>query len=234
MSTHLSSRELLAKAEREALARQKSGQPVMLSPAPVINAAKGEATVYIFDALGAWYGIDPREWVPMFNGIKTKTIHLRINSPGGAVLDAETMRVAIAQHPAKVIAHIDGLCASAATGLAIAANETEMASGAMFMIHNAWGVCAGGELEMLDYAALLRKCTGNIVATYQARTGKPTAQIREWMLNETWFTAAEALTNGFVDRVFTPGQASSSNSATSSRARNERALQIAALQTRKF
>lgn len=232
MSTHLSSRELLAKAEREALARQKAGQPVMLSPAPVINAARSEATLYIFDAIGAWYGIDPREWVPMFNGIKTKTIHLRINSPGGAVLDAETMRVAIAQHPSKVIAHIDGLCASAATGLAIAANETEMASGAMFMIHNAWGVCAGGELEMLDYAALLRKCTGSIVATYMAKTGKPEKQIRQWMDSESWFTASEAKAHGFVDRVFTPGQASNSSSATTSRARNERALQLAALQAK--
>lgn len=222
MSTHLSSRELLAKAEREAQARQKAGQPVMLSPAPVINAARSEATLYIFDAIGAWYGIDPREWVPMFNAIKTKTIHLRINSPGGAVLDAETMRVAIAQHPSRVVAHIDGLCASAATGLAIAANETEMASGAMFMIHNAWGFCAGGELEMLDYAALLRKCTGSIVDTYKAKTGKDEKQIRAWMTAETWFTASEAKAHGFVDRVFTPGASNDPD-----RARRERALALA-------
>jgi ATP-dependent protease ClpP protease subunit len=219
---HLSSRELLNKAEAEARERQKAGQPVQLSPSPVINAAKDEATVYVYDVIGSWWGIDPNEWVQMLNNIKAKTIHLRINSPGGAVLDAEAMRVAIAQHPSKVIAHIDGLCASAATGLAIAANETEMASGAMFMIHNAWGVCAGGELEMLDYAALLRKCTGNIVATYQARTGKDEKQIRAWMDAETWFTASEAKRHGFVDRVFTPGASNDPD-----RARRERALALA-------
>ncbi|SFK42829.1 ATP-dependent protease ClpP, protease subunit [Desulfomicrobium apsheronum] len=222
---HISARELLAKAESEARERVKAGKPVQLSPSPVFNAAKSEATLYLYDAIGAWYGIDPREWVPAFAAITAKTIHLRINSPGGAVLDAEAMRVAIAQHPSKVIAHIDGLCASAATGLAIAANEVEMASGGAFMIHNAWGICAGGEQEMLDYAALLRQTTGNIVATYQRRTGKPAAQIRKWMDAETWFTAEEAKSHGFVDRIFTPGQAS--NAADPGKAKRARALALA-------
>lgn len=230
MNGHLSARELLNRAEAEARERVKAGKPAQLSPSPVINAAKDEATVYLFDAIGAWFGIDPKTWVPEFNAIKAKTIHLRINSPGGAVMDAEAMRVAIAQHPSRVIAHVDGLCASAATGLAIAAREVRMASGAMFMIHNAWGVCAGGELEMLDYAALLRKCTGNIVQTYKARTGKPEKQIREWMNAETWFTAEEAKRHGFVDRIFTPGQAS--NAADPGKERRVRALALAELQAK--
>lgn len=229
MSARLSARELLARAESEALARQKAGKPVLTSPAPTFNAAKSEATLYIYDAIGSWFGIDPREWVPEFALITAKTIHLRINSPGGAVLDAEAMRVAIAQHPAKVIAHVDGLCASAATGLAIAANEVEMASGGAFMIHNSWGVCAGGEEEMLNYAALLRQTTNNIVQTYRAKTGKDEKQIRAWMNAETWFTAEEAKRHGFVDRVFTPGQASGQD-----KERRERALALAELSLNNF
>lgn len=228
MSARLTARELLARAESEALARQKAGKPVLTSPAPVLNAAKDEATVYLYDAVGSWFGVDPGEWVPMLNAIKAKTIHLRINSPGGAVLDAESMRVAIAQHPAKIIAHVDGLCASAATGLCIAAREVRMASGAMFMIHCAWGVCAGGAEDMEQYAGLLRKCSDNIAASYMTKTGKTLAQVRAWMDAETWFSAAEALHHGFVDRVFTPGQAS--NAADQGKTRRERALQLAAIQ----
>ena len=219
MSAHLSARELLARAEREAQARVNAGQSARVSPATIYNTAKGEATAYIFDAIGTWYGIDPKTWVPDFNAIQAKTIHLRINSPGGSVLDAEAMRTAVAQHPALVIAHIDGLCASAATSLAIAAREVEMASGAMFMIHNAWGVCAGGEQEMLDYAALLRQTTGNIVGNYVAKTGKPSDQIRKWMHAETWFTAEEAKHHGFVDRIFT-GTPGTSNTADAKMRRN--------------
>ena len=37
---------------------------------------------------------------------------------------------------------------------------------------------------------------------YQAKTGVSAEQIKQWMDAETWFTAQEALTNGFVDRIY--------------------------------
>lgn len=230
MSTHLSARELLAKAESEARERVKAGKPAQLSPSTVINRAKSEATVYVYDAIGSWYGIDPKEWVLDFVDITAKTIHLRINSPGGSVFDAQAMRTAIAQHPSRVIAHVDGMAASAATTLAIAAREVEMTDGATFMIHNAWGLCMGGAEDMEAYAASLRKCTANIVADYQRKTGQSAARIQKWMDDETWFTAAEALHHGFVDRIFVPGQ--TSNAADPDRARRERALALAELQAK--
>jgi len=199
------SRELLAQAEAEAKARVKAGQPAQLSPSTTFNAAKDEATVYVYDAIGGWWGIDPKEWAPAFAAIKAKVIHLRINSPGGAVLDAEAMRTIVAQHPARVIAHIDGMAASAATGLALAAKEIEMSAGGAFMVHDPWGCCVGNAQDMEAYAVLLRQTADNIAAVYVRRTGKPEKQVREWMLNETWFTASEALANGFIDRIFEAG-----------------------------
>lgn len=201
----MNSRELLARSESEAKARVKAGQPAQLSPATTFNAAKDEATVYVYDAIGGWWGIDPKEWAPAFAAIKAKVIHLRINSPGGAVLDAEAMRTIVAQHPARVIAHIDGMAASAATGIAIAAKEIEMSAGGAFMVHDPWGCCVGNAQDMEAYAALLKQTADNIAAVYVRRTGKPEKQVREWMLNETWFTASEALANGFIDRIFEAG-----------------------------
>lgn len=198
----MSAKDLLAQSEREAVARVKDGKPLHLSPPPVFDAAKDEATVYIYDAIGSWWGVDPAEWVPAFAQIKAKTIHLRINSPGGSVFDAEAMRTAIKQHSANVIAHVDGYAASAATGIAIAANEVEISDGAMFMIHNAWGWASGRAEELRDYADLLDKVDSSIVAAYVKKTGKDEEQVRDWMDKETWFTAAEALTHGFVDKIF--------------------------------
>lgn len=198
----MSAKDLLAQSEREAVARVKDGKPLHLSPPPVFDADKDEATVYIYDAIGSWWGVDPAEWVPAFSQIKAKTIHLRINSPGGSVFDAEAMRTAIKQHSANVIAHVDGYAASAATGIAIAASEVEISDGAMFMIHNAWGWASGRAEELRDYADLLDKVDSSIVAAYVKKTGKDEAQVRDWMDKETWFTAAEALTHGFVDKIF--------------------------------
>lgn len=198
----MSAKDLLAQSEREAVARVKDGKPLHLSPPPVFDADKDEATVYIYDAIGSWWGVDPAEWVPAFAQIKAKTIHLRINSPGGSVFDAEAMRTAIKQHSANVIAHVDGYAASAATGIAIAASEVEISDGAMFMIHNAWGWASGRAEELRDYADLLDKVDSSIVAAYVKKTGKDEEQVRDWMDKETWFTAAEALTHGFVDKIF--------------------------------
>ena len=106
----------------------------------VANRAKGqgfrvegmddeEASIYIYDAIGSWFGIDAQEFVRSLNSITANTIHLRINSPGGDVFDARAMITAVRQHKSKIVAHIDGLAASAATGLALAADEVEISEG---------------------------------------------------------------------------------------------------------
>lgn len=149
-----------------------------------------------------YWGIDAGEFVKSLSEITAKTIHLRINSPGGSVFDAEAIQTALQQHKARVVAHIDGMAASAATYVALAADEVEMSDGAMFMIHNAWTFAFGNASELVDTAALLEKIDANLLRDYQAKTGASAEQIKQWMDNETWFTAQEALTNGFVDRIY--------------------------------
>jgi ATP-dependent protease ClpP protease subunit len=50
-------------------------------------------------------------------------VDLHINSPGGFVFDAVAMFEALRAHPARVVTHIDGLAASAASYLALAGDE---------------------------------------------------------------------------------------------------------------
>jgi len=223
---NISARELLNRAESDARARIEAGKPVRLSPETTFNAAKDEATVFVFDAIGSWYGLDPREWVPAFNAIKAKTIHIRFNSPGGSVFDAEAMRTAISQHKSKTISHIDGYAASAASTLALAADEVEISSGGMLMIHDAWCATMGRAQDLEACAVMLRKTTATIASAYALRTRKSEKQIRAWMDAETWFTAEEAKRHGFVDRIFTPG-GQASNAADPNKARRARALALA-------
>jgi ATP-dependent protease ClpP protease subunit len=195
-------RELYADAEKAAKNRVSEGKALLLSPQAKDDGE--EATLYVYDAIGAWFGIAAADFVAALADIKAKTIHLRINSPGGSVFEAEAMQTALQQHPARVIAHIDGMAASAATGLAIGAEEIEISDGGMFMIHNAWNIAIGNADDMLEMAALLEKVDANIAADYQRKTGASAEQIAEWMKAETWFSAAEALEHGFVDRIYKP------------------------------
>lgn len=190
----------MACAEQDATARIASGQPLRLSPQAKVEGE--EATIYLYDAIGGWFGIAAAEFVQELNGLKAKTIHLRINSPGGSVFEAEAIQTAIQQHGAKVVAHIDGMAASAATYVALAADEIEISDGGFFMIHNAWGVAIGSAVEVRAYADLLDKISENISQDYQNKTGKSAEQITDWMNTETWFSASEALEHGFVDRIY--------------------------------
>lgn len=167
-----------------------------------IEQAGREATVYIYDVIGGdWGGVGARDFVPQLVALDVDTIHLRINSPGGDVFEGRTIATALAQHPAKVIAHIDGQAASAATYVALAADEVEIAEGGFFMIHNAWTIAIGNADEFIATADLLRKVDASIVADYQRKTGKSPEELSAMMAATTWFTAEEAVENGFVDRI---------------------------------
>lgn len=174
---------------------------------------QSEATVYLYGDIGGWFGMDHLEWVKDFNQIKADTIHLRIDSSGGDIFAARAMKTAVMQHKAKVIAHIDGLAASAASFFAMGADEIEIVEGGFFMIHNAlsfldiFGYFNADDLNKLledigKEKDLHIKINESIANDYIKRTGKSEEEVLEWMNAETWFTAKEALDNNFADRIY--------------------------------
>lgn len=169
-----------------------------------LDKAANEATIYLYDVIVSddfWGGITPLAFAKELAGISAETIHLRINCPGGDVFAARAMQQAMREHNARFIVHIDGICASAATFLAVAADESVIAPGGMFMVHNAWSIAMGNAKDFIDMANLLTKIDGSIVADYVAKTGKTEDAIKELMDAETYFMDQEAVDAGFVDSV---------------------------------
>ncbi|MBI9110283.1 head maturation protease, ClpP-related [Maridesulfovibrio ferrireducens] len=207
-------KDLMNDARKQAMARIEAGQEMRKSPKAQVEG--DVAHLYIYDVIDTWWGVDPKEFIDELNAIEAGTIHLHINSPGGSVFDARTIQTALAEHPAKVITHIDGLAASAVTYIAITQDEVHMAEGALFMIHNAWTFAWGNAEELKKSAALLEKIDTTIVTDYKNKTGSEEKKIREWMKAETWFSAAEALEEGFIDTIFSPASQSKENTTEDS------------------
>lgn len=178
----------------------------------VLNAKKGDdATVYLYGPIvssaieAEWFGGTAAEaFVPELAKLEAKTIHLRIDSPGGDTFGAQAIRQALLEHPARVVAHVDGLAASAATIIAGAADETVMAEGAMFMVHRAWTIAYGNANDFTSLVALLGEVDGVIAAQYAQKTGKSVEDVLAMMDKETWMTAQAAVDNGFADSVYVP------------------------------
>lgn len=127
------------------------------------------------------------------------TVH--INSPGGSVTDALAIYHVLRRHPGRVTAIVDGLAASAATIVMLAADEVVMAEHSLLMVHNPWTAATGGADEMRKTADTLDKAAGEMVALYAERTGRDSDAIASIMNAETWFNAYEAVEAGFAHRV---------------------------------
>jgi ATP-dependent Clp protease protease subunit len=166
-----------------------------------IKASDDQVTIYLYDAIDPWWGVSAESFVQQLSAITAPTINLRINSPGGDVFEARAIVTAIRQHPANVIAHVDGVAASAASYVALAADEVEISEGAFFMIHKAWTMEIGDADDLRKTAGLLDQVDDSIANDYAARTGKPKDELLALMTAETWLTASEAKDMGFADRV---------------------------------
>jgi ATP-dependent Clp protease protease subunit len=163
-----------------------------------------EATLYVYDTIVSddyWGGVSALSFAKALSAMTAPVIHLRINSPGGDVFAARAMAQTMAEHSSKIIAHIDGYAASAATFLAIAADESVISSGGMFMIHNAWTIAAGNAKDFIDMASLLSRTDQSIANDYVTKTGKTNDEITAWMDAETYFYGQEAVDAGFVDAL---------------------------------
>lgn len=168
------------------------------------DADADEATIYLYDAIvddDYWGGVSALSFVRELNAISAPVIHLRINSPGGDVFAARSMERAVREHASKIIAHVDGYAASAASYLAVAADEVTIAPGGFFMIHKAWSIVLGNADEIRETAALLDQIDATLVATYAQETGQDPADIAAWMAEEKWIGAEEAIELGFADRL---------------------------------
>jgi len=157
--------------------------------------------VYMYDAIGGYWGIDPESFVNQLNDIDSPEIVLHINSPGGDVFDARAIATAIKQHKSKVTAQIDGLCASAATYISAACESVSMAAGGFYMIHEGWTLAMGNKKDLGKTIQLLEKVDDSILNDYQKKTGLDRDQLAAWMAEETWFSASEAKDHGFIDSL---------------------------------
>lgn len=128
---------------------------------------------------------------------------LRINSPGGVCTEAVAMRSILANAGFDEInIRIEGLCASAATMVATIPNaHVAIAEGSEFMIHNPWTVALGNANDMEKTIARLRNIEKMSRGFYAAKSGQDDDQLKQWMDDETWFTAEEAVDNGFCDEL---------------------------------
>jgi len=130
-------------------------------------------------------------------------IALRINSSGGVVADALAIHNALARHPARIVGHIDGIAYSAASLIAMAADELRMSDNALLMIHAPWGISMGNSEEMRRSADTLDKYAAAMANSYVRANGLTYDQALALLTDgqDHYYTATEAQAAGLIDAI---------------------------------
>lgn len=169
----------------------------------IVNSADDldETDIYVYDAIGGWFGMYADDFIRDLKDIGTRKINLRINSPGGSVFEGIAIANALRSHPASVTVYVDALAASIASVIALAGDRLVMMPQSQLMIHDASGACYGNAEDMEYMVGLLNKQSDNIADAYADRAGGTSDEWRDLMKAETWYSAKEAVAAGLADEV---------------------------------
>lgn len=166
---------------------------------------EGDTTeITIYGDIGeSWWGesTSANDIKNALNDVSTNTITIRLNSPGGDAFDGITIYNQLKNHNAKVIVYVDGLAASAASIIAMAADELIMNTGSMLMIHEASTFTWGTKADIKKTLNALEGIDKSIADIYMTRYSGERAELENMVESETWFTANEAVEVGLADKV---------------------------------
>lgn len=176
----------------------------------VTNAGVGE--LHIYGAIGDFWGegVTAASVKAQLDALKgASRLNIFINSPGGSVFEADAIYSQLSRFPGEKVAYIDGLAASAASYIALAADRVVTAPHAKWLIHNAstmvFDIFTAQALR--DYAertaAALDKISASIAEVYVGATGKSQADVLAQMAKDELMTAQDALDFGLTDSIAT-------------------------------
>ena len=127
-------------------------------------------------------------------------VEVTINSYGGLVNMGNEIYTGLRAYSGKVTANVV-MAGSAASIIAMGANQVAISPVGQIMIHNV-SMGAGGDYHEMEKASeILQKANHSLANAYVAKTGKSKEEVLALMENETWLTAEEAVENGFADSI---------------------------------
>ncbi|WP_107951359.1 head maturation protease, ClpP-related [Lysinibacillus parviboronicapiens] len=166
-----------------------------------VNEDNDETVLTIYGDIGEsfWYeSTSANDIDRALKEVKTSNITIRLNSPGGDAFDGIAIYNRLKDHKAKVKIIVDGWACSAASIMAMAADELIMNTGAMIMVHEAWTIAIGSKTEMQKTIDMMAKLDESLLDIYMTKAQITRDEMKQFVINETWFTADEAVAIGFA------------------------------------
>jgi ATP-dependent protease ClpP protease subunit len=136
-------------------------------------------------------------------GSRPLPIHLHIQSPGGSVPPALLLYDIIVNSSVPVHTHVEGLCASAATLVAVAGQHRTITRNSYMLLHQPSITLhdAYKYTELRDQARNMQSIVHSILQVYAERTTLSNDKLTELLLQDSLLDAQTCLTYGLVDEI---------------------------------
>lgn len=180
----------------------------------VQNIQQGTVDVLIYDEIGrnpeTGKGVSgaqlAAEMAWLDQHMDVQLVRVRINSPGGNLMDGMSIFNAIRNMSKPCDTYIDGVAASSAGIIAMAGKKRFISDFGRLMVHAP--SIQGAQRETMDPKAIemLDQLQDVIVTILSANSKCSPKKAKDYVTAETWFNAKQALENGFVDEVVNTGR----------------------------
>ena len=172
--------------------------------------ADAENAISIFDVIGYdWWtgeGVTAKRVAASLRAIGDADVVVNINSPGGDYFEGLAIYNLLREHRGRVTVKVIGIAASAASVIAMAGDEVQIARAGFLMIHNAWVTTSGDRHQLKETADWLAPFDATAADIYAVRTGLKAAEVGVLLDKETWIGGNEAVEKGFADSLLPSDQ----------------------------
>lgn len=169
---------------------------------------KSEATILLYNHIGTitdengniLYGIDGEAFASTMQYLEdcgVECVNIRINSPGGSVLEGWSIISSIKSTTMEVHTYNDGLAASIAAIIFASGDYRHAMDYSIMMIHNPSGT---------DDNEVLNKIKESLVTILQNNSIYSVEELNKLMDSETYYNAKEAKDAGFCDYIIDSGE----------------------------
>lgn len=190
------------------------------------------AELRIYDDIGH-FGVTAESIASSIDHLDNEPLDIRINSQGGNAFEGIAIHSVIARHPGRTTAYIDSVAASAASFIAMAADEIVISPYGRMMIHDASIIAAGNARQIIGLADMIEQLSATMAQMYADRAGGDAGTWRTAMLAETWYGAQQAVSAGLADRVGVSPRSARNSVAAHKTPTVARAVAVAAARRRR-
>lgn len=134
----------------------------------------------------------PGEYTPVW---------LHIHSEGGSLFSAFAIADTIARSKVPVYSVAEGVCASAATIIALSCHKRFITENSFYLIHQLSGQTWGTYQQMTDNMKLYEMSMKRLTRFYMAHSILSEQQAHDMLERDSWFDAHQCLDMGLVDSI---------------------------------